>query len=198
MTHPDRRPTPATRWTSVALVAPTVVLLSLLTGCGADPNGYNDTDVAYAVDVTSHHAQTLHVLDLSLGRESLDPGLGALADETRQRLFDEVNGTQKWLKANDQSVPKTALQHSHADDQNYDTSIPGMLSADQLHDLEQADDAEFQSAWLDALIAHEVGAVELAQSAVEGAQNADLTKVAEADLNHHRQQLAKLKRYAGT
>ena len=195
MTHPDRRPTPATRWTAVALVAPTVVML---TGCGADPNGYNDNDVAYASDVTRHHAQTLQVLDLSLGRESLDPDLGALADETRKRLFDEVNGTQKWLKANDQPVPRTALQHSNGDDQPYDTSIPGMLTADQLHDLAQVEDAEFQAAWLDALIAHEEGAVEMAQAAVDDAQNADLTKAAQADLNHHRQQLDRLRKHAGT
>ena len=176
-----------------------IVLLGsgLLGGCGSNPEGYNDADVTYATDVTSHHAQTLQVLDLSLGRQSLDPELGALADETRQQLFAEVDVTQKWLRTNDRPIPKTALQHTHDDTQSYDTSIPGMLSSDQMHKLEKSRNRNFQAAWLHALITHEEGAVELAQAAVDEAQNAELTKTAEADLEYHEGQLAKLEDLAG-
>ena len=66
----------------------------MLTACGADPEGFNETDTEYAADLTSHHAQTLQVLDLSLGRQTLDPMLGQLADVTRRTLFDEVDTTR--------------------------------------------------------------------------------------------------------
>lgn len=201
MRHDRRLPPRRSRRTTTASVKATAgaaAALALLAGCGSDSDGYNDADLTYATDVTAHHAQTLQVLDLSLARGQLDPDLAVLADETRQRLFAEVNLTQKWLKDNDQPVPKTALQHTHDDEQTYDTSIPGMLSAEQLHDLESASDRTFQTAWLDALITHEEGAVELAQAAVDDAQNTALAKTAEADLEHHQDQLATLKDLAGT
>ena len=185
------------RRTATTATAFTAFTAILVTGCSGSPTEYNDADVTYASQVISHHAQTLQVLDLSLGRATLDPDLGALADETRQRLFAEVDVTQKWLKGHDQPVPETALQHTHDEDRTYDTSIPGMMSADQLHDLEGTGDRAFQAAWLDALITHEEGAVELAQAAVADAQNDDLAKTAKADLEHHQEQLATLEDFAG-
>lgn len=174
----------------------TVTTASTLAGCGGDSDDHNDADVAYATDVTVHHAQTLQVLDLSLGRESLDPQLGTLADGTRRRIFAEVEVTQTWLKRNGEEVPRTALEHSHSDQPTYDTSIPGVLPEDRLHQLENAGDREFQAAWLKALITQEEGAVELAEAAVENAGNAEITKAAEADLEHHREQLDRLREIA--
>ena len=180
----------ASRMLAAAL---TVATATTLAGCGSDSDGYGDADVAYASDVTVHHAQTLQVLDLSLGRQSLDPELGAFADETRKQIFAEVEVTQKWLKRNGEEVPKTALEHSHADQPSYDTSIPGVLPEDRLHQLEKARDPEFQAAWLDALIVQEEGAVELAEAAIEEAEDAESTKAAEADLERHREQLDRLR-----
>ena len=180
-----------------ATLAAAAAALAVTAGCGGDPEAYNDADVTYATDVTAHHAQTLQLLDLSLGRQTLDPELGELADETRKRLFAEVDVTQTWLKTNDQPVPETALQHTHDDQQTYDTSVAGMLSADELHQLETTNDRNFQAAWLDALIAHEKGAIELAQTAVDDAQNADLLESAEADLARHEELLATLEDLAG-
>ena len=189
--------TPGSTARRAATLAAAAAALAVTAGCGSDPEAYNDADVTYATDVTAHHAQTLQVLDLSLGRQNLDPELGAIADETRTRLFAEVDVIQTWLKTNDQPVPKTALQHTHDDEQTYDTSIAGMLSADQLHQLETTNDRNFQAAWLDALIAHEKGAVELAQTAVDDAQNAELLERAEADLARHEEQLDTLQDLAG-
>jgi uncharacterized protein (DUF305 family) len=175
----------------------TVATASTLAGCGSDADGYSDADVAYASDVTNHHAQTLQVLDLSLGRQSLDPELGSLADETRKQLFAEVEVTQKWLKRNDEKVPETALEHSHSDQPSYDTSIPGVLPEDRLRQLEKAGDGEFQAAWLDALITQEEGAVELAEAAVDEAEDDAILEAAEKDLDHHRKQLDRLRELAG-
>jgi uncharacterized protein (DUF305 family) len=196
MPRNQQRNAPARSARRAAAVAVVVAGLSVVAGCGSDSDAYDDADVTYATAVTSHHAQTLQVLDLSLGRQTLDPDLGALADETRQRLFAEVDVTQTWLEKNDQPVPKTALQHTHSDETTYDTTIPGILTEDRLHRLEKTSDRHFQAAWLDALITQEEGAVELARAAVDDARNAAIVKAAEADLEHHRAQLARLQELA--
>lgn len=179
---------------AAALIALATTLL--LASCGGEPEGFDDADIAYATDVTTHHAQTLQVLDLSLGRERLDPALGQYAEETRQALFAEVDTTQKLLKQWDRPVPRTALQHTHTESYEYDTSVPGVLSADELHALEQTMDARFEETWVAHLVSLEEGAVELAQTAVDEAQNADAVAAAEKDLAAHQERLEQLREHA--
>jgi uncharacterized protein (DUF305 family) len=168
----------------------------LLTGCGADdPNRFNEADTAYATGLISHHAQTLQLLDLTLGRDSLDPQIGTLADQTRQARFDEAAAAQKWLRTWGKKAPKTALEHTHDQDGlTYDTSIPGILSRDEMHTLERAKGAAFAQAWLRELVAHEQGAVKLAADAAEDGQNADVVAFAKKDEKAHQRMVAELER----
>ena len=182
------------RLTAVMLGATATV--GLLAGCGgSNPEGFNDADTAYATGLISHHAQTLQLLDLTLGRDNLDPQIGTLADETRESRFDEAATAQEWLRTWGKKVPKTVLEHNH--DQGsvtFDTSIPGVLSSHQLHTLEQARGAAFAQAWLRELIAHEQGAAKLAADAIEDGRNADVVAFAQKDEKAHQQQVARLER----
>ena len=101
--------------------------------------------------MVSHHAQTLALLDLTLGRDDLDPQIGTFADQARPELFAEVNATTKRLQAWGEKVPRTALEHPHDDSVTYDTTIAGVLSNDPLHTLEQTTGPTFEHAWLRAL-----------------------------------------------
>jgi uncharacterized protein (DUF305 family) len=167
----------------------------LLTGCGNDPNSFNEADTAYATGLVSHHAQTLQLLDLTLGRDSLNAQIGTLADQTRESRFDEAATAQKWLKTWGKRIPKTVLEHDHDQDGvSYDTSIPGVLTSGELHRLERAKGAAFTQAWLRKLIAHEQGAVKLAADAIEDGQNADVVAFAQKDEKAHQQQVARLER----
>lgn len=168
----------------------------LLAGCGgSNHDGFNDADTAYATGLLSHHAQTLQLLDLTLGRDNLDPQFGTLADQSRQARFDEAATAQKWLKTWGKRVPETVLEHDHdPDGVTYDTSIPGVLSSAELHSLERAKGAAFAQAWLRKLIAHEQGAVKLAADAIEDGQNADVVAFAKKDEKTHQRQVAQLER----
>lgn len=191
--HRDSR-SPMRRLTAAVLGV--TVPAGLLVGCGgSNPDGFNEADATYATGLVSHHAQTLQLLDLTLGRDNLDPQFGTLADESRQARFDEAATAQRWLKTWGKQVPKTVLEHDH--DQGgvtYDTSIPGVLSSAELHSLERAKGAAFAQAWLRKLIAHEQGAVKLAADAIEDGQNAKVVAFARKDEKAHQQQVAQLER----
>ena len=190
-----RDPRASMRGLSAAVLGATVTV-GLLTGCGADdPNSFNEADASYAAGLISHHAQTLQLLDLTLGRDSLDPQIGTLADQTRRARFDEAAAAQKWLRTWGKKAPKTALEHTHDQDGlTYDTSIPGILSRDEMHTLEQTKGAAFAQAWLRELIAHEQGAATLAAGAAKDGQNADVVAFAKKDEKVHQQQAAELRR----
>jgi uncharacterized protein (DUF305 family) len=199
-----RIPTLARPWTGrTALVSATMLAAAMLAGCGGDAgesgdaSGPNDSDVGYATHVTSHHAQTLQVLDLTLGRPDVRPALADFAEGSRQELFSEVETTQKWLEDWGEPVPKTVLQHTHEEDPQYDTSAPGMLDESELHRLDELGGRRFDRAWVRDLIRLEKAAVEMARAALDSGEHAAVHDFAEKDLAFHRKQLQRLRDAAG-
>ena len=175
-----------------------VLATALLTGCtGGREGGPDAADTAYATSVVSHHAQTLALLDLTLGRDGLDPRIGTFADEARGDLFAEVDATEKRLDRWGEKVPRTALEHLHDESVTYDTSIAGVLGNESMHSLEQATGPAFERAWLRALLAHERGAVALAEEAVEHGRDEAAVAAARKDEQVHANRIAVLEGLAG-
>jgi uncharacterized protein (DUF305 family) len=153
-----------------------------LTACGEDEptndtstqvseTDHNEADVAFATDMIQHHAQALAMVDLTAGRP-LDPEVRQLAEEIREAQGPEIETMSDWLQEWDEEVPATIRDHSNAghdmegmgDSMNgSDSDMPGMMSGDDFDELESAADADFQTMWLEMMIEHHEGAVEMAQ-----------------------------------
>jgi uncharacterized protein (DUF305 family) len=167
----------------------------MLGGCGGDPNGHNEADVEFASDVAAHHAQTVHLVNLTLGRPSVGGGVSRLADQARMRRLTEIDDVSRWLTSWNQKVPETGLEHrDEGKHVAFDASIPGVLTSAQTKALASHAGPGFRAAWLDRLIAHERGAIEIASAEVEQGQNARAVAFAKKDRAAHRAQLADLKR----
>jgi uncharacterized protein (DUF305 family) len=159
-----------------------------LSGCGTDEpeqvlsdTEHSDQDVAFATDMIQHHAQALSMVDLTLERP-LAPDVAALAEQVRDAQAPEIELMSDWLVDWDEEVPATMRDHSNAGHgdhsaaealegmgQDGSSDMPGMLTADQLAELEDAGDGEFEDLWLELMIAHHEGAVQMAeQQAAEG------------------------------
>ena len=160
-----------------ALVALAAVLA--LAGCGEDDepaahaethtasNGdeFNDADVAFATDMIPHHAQALSMVDLTLDRP-LDPEVQQLVEDIRTAQAPEIEQMTDWLTAWEEPVPETMRDHAnaHGDGHVETGDMPGMMSAEQMAELEEAPDAEFQDLFLEMMIEHHEGAVEMART----------------------------------
>lgn len=165
-----------------------------LSACGSDDDGsgndtatevstteHNDADVDFASDMIQHHAQALSMVDLTLDRD-LDPEAQQLAEHIRAAQGPEVETLADWLTNWGEEVPETMRDHTNAghdsDDlsgdmdgmDNSDSDLPGMISADDLQALEDAPDSAFQAMWLDMMIEHHEGAVEMAKTETEHGQ----------------------------
>lgn len=129
---------------------------------------FNDADVAFATDMIPHHAQALVMVDLTRGR-TLDPEFEQLAQQILDAQGPEIEEMSGWLKDWDQPVPETQRDHVNADEghgmggmDNQD--MPGMMSADELTQLDGAQGMDFESMWLQMMIAHHEGAIEMAHT----------------------------------
>lgn len=163
------------------LPAAVLALALVATGCGGDDAGsgsstsateHNDADVAFASDMIQHHAQALSMVDLTMGRP-LDPEVEALAEDIRAAQSPEIETMSDWLTAWGEEVPPTMRDHSNAGhdmegmgesmEGMEDSEMPGMMSAEDMTALEEASDAQFQAMWLEMMVEHHEGAIEMAE-----------------------------------
>ncbi len=79
-----------------------------------------------------------------------------------------------WLNEWDEDVPETMRDHGNAGHDMRDMSedmegmedsdMPGMMTAEEMEELENAPKAEFQTMWLEMMIEHHEGAIEMART----------------------------------
>ena len=167
------------------VLAVLALALSLtLTACGSDDAAdtpvavseteHNDADVAFATDMIQHHAQALSMVDLTLDRP-LDPEVTALAEQVRAAQAPEIETMADWLTTWGEQVPETMRDHVNSghdtgdmsdtmDDMDHGEEMPGMMTAEDMDALENASDEDFQDMWLDLMIEHHGGAIEMAEA----------------------------------
>ena len=187
-----------------ALAAVAAALMLTVAGCSSssEPSssgkGYNDADVDFASDMIQHHAQALEMVDLTLGRD-LDPQVVELTDQIRAAQTPEIETMADWLVSWDKPVPETSRDHAnaHAEDHGasaeMDADMPGMMSADEMEALEKASGAEFQTMWLEMMIDHHEGAVEMAEAEVKDGENSKATRLAEEIISAQQDEISTMK-----
>lgn len=167
--------------TGTTLAALTLGLSLALTACGGDDStgsptssgDHNDADVSFASDMIQHHAQALTMVDLTVDRD-LDPDFQQLAEGIRDAQGPEIETMSNWLEQWGEEVPATVRDHSNAEghdmgDMADDTGMgmPGMMSDEDLEELADASDADFEDLWLEMMIEHHEGAVSMAETEQE-------------------------------
>jgi uncharacterized protein (DUF305 family) len=127
-----------------------------------------------------HHAQALSMVDLTIGRQ-LDPEFQQVAEGIRAAQGPEIEQMTDWLTDWDQPIPETMRDHANAhgeSEMEMDSDMPGTMSAEEMAGLEAAKGAEFQQMWLEMMIEHHEGAIEMAQTEQSEGNRADALELA--------------------
>lgn len=151
-----------------------LVLLALTAGCGGGTDhgtshsttDHNQADVTFATEMLQHHAQALAMVDLTVNRP-MDPQFKALATRIRDAQAPEIETMAGWLSDWNERIPETSNDHEHADMGTMPEGtedMPGMMSADEMKSLEAAPDTEFQKMWLEMMVRHHQGAIQMAKT----------------------------------
>lgn len=211
------RPITHTRRPAQLLGTLTLGLALTLTACGNDEptndagtqvseTDHNDADVAFATDMIQHHAQALSMVDLTVDR-TLDPEVQQLADDIREAQGPEIETMSDWLQEWDEEIPETMRDHSNAGHDmegmgdsmdGLDSDMPGMMSGDDFDELENAPDSEFQTMWLEMMVEHHEGAVEMAQEEQDNGQYKPAVDLAGAVVETQTAEIDKMKTLLGS
>ena len=143
------------------------------TTAAATTASFNDDDVMFAQMMIPHHEQAIEMSDIAL-----DPTVGA-SDAVRQ-LATRIKGAQDpeiemmtgmltgWGKS-------TEMDNS----MDHGSMMDGMLTAEELDALGMLRGAEFDRAWMEAMIKHHEGALAMAKDVLEGGTDPAVRKLAE-------------------
>ena len=134
------------------------------------------------------------MVDLTLDRP-LDPAVQRLVEDIRATQAPEIELMTDWLSAWGEPVPETVRDHAnaHGDGEMEMGDLPGAMSADDMDSLDAASDAEFQDRFLEMMVEHHEGAVEMAgdersdghfEAAVELAASIESSQTDEIDQMH--------------
>ena len=198
---------PTTRIRTLSALALSLALGAGLTACGDDSGSvartsevstteHNDADVTFARDMIQHHAQALSMVDLTLDRD-LDPEVLALAEDIRAAQAPEIETMADWLTAWGEEVPETMRDHVNSDDgmegMDHGDEMPGMMTSDDFDSLENASDTEFQDMWLEMMVEHHEGAVEMAETEQDEGQFKDAVDLAGQIVEAQKQEIDTMK-----
>lgn len=131
----------------------------------------NDADVMFASMMIVHHDQAIEMSDIVLAKDDVDPVVVALAEDIKTAQGPEIEQLQAWL--DDWGVnpdEQETGQMDHGD---------GMMTEEDLAALEAASGSEASQLFLEQMIAHHEGAVEMAQTQVEDGSDPGAVELAQ-------------------
>lgn len=155
----------------LALMFASTLLLAACGGSDSEDSGstgssadFNQADVAFAQGMIPHHEQATEMADLALENGDSDE-VTSLAQEIKAAQEPEIETMQGWL--DDWGQPGSG-----------DEKMMGMMSDQEMADLEAASGAEFDEMFLKMMVDHHTGAISMAETEQADGENGDAKALA--------------------
>ena len=145
---------------------------------------YTEADVRFMSGMILHHAQAVLIAGWA-PTHGASSALRTLCERIVVAQQDEIAFMQRWLRQRDKPVPDADASHDMMPGMDHSNLMPGMLTAEQLTELDGARGAEFDRLFLTYMIQHHEGAIAMVEQlfgAYGAAQDDDIFKLA-ADVN---------------
>ncbi|MBQ0971308.1 DUF305 domain-containing protein [Streptomyces griseoincarnatus] len=130
----------------------------------ASQGQHNAADVAFAKGMIPHHRQAVEMADLAPDR-ARSAEVKKLAAEIKKAQAPEIEKLSGWLTSWGETVPaEGAMDHSMHGGVDGTGSMDGMMSAEEMTALGDASGRAFDTAFMEMMIKHHEGAVEMAKT----------------------------------
>lgn len=142
----------------------------------AEGGTFNDQDVMFAQMMIPHHEQAIEMSDVILAKDGVDPEVTDLANQIKGAQGPEIEQLTTWLEEWGSPMEESGDMDHEAMGHG---SMDGMMSEEDMQALDAAQGAEAGQLFLEQMIVHHEGAVEMAQTQVDEGGNADAVAMAQ-------------------
>jgi uncharacterized protein (DUF305 family) len=164
-----------------ATAAPTATAASVATG-----RPITAADIHFMTGMIGHHAQAVKIAGWAASHGA-SSSIQTLAARIIVSQNDEIRFMQNWLRDHGQPVPAVDTAHAHMamPGMDHGEMMPGMLTAEQLAQLDAARGKEFDRLFLTFMMQHHRGAITMVNQLIEspGAAQDDLVFKFISDVN---------------
>ncbi len=172
---------------ALSLTALIVLATLALAGCGSngadsssgDSVSHNHQDVTFATDMIPHHLQAAQMAEMAQTQASL-PAVKTLAEEIKAAQGPEIDTMTQWLKGWGEDVSDESMGGMDGMDSGGSDSMQGMMSDQAMSDLGAATGDTFDQMWLESMIAHHEGAVQMADTEIADGKDPDAVALAKS------------------
>lgn len=119
---------------------------------------YTPADVAFMSGMIYHHAQALLIAGWA-SSHGASADVRTLCERIVAGQKDEIVLMAQWLAERHEPVPHPEPEHMMMPDMSHAHMMPGMLTHDQLAELDRARGAQFDELFLRFMIQHHEGAI---------------------------------------
>jgi uncharacterized protein (DUF305 family) len=185
-------------------------IIALAAGCGSDDGGdsggtsgtdhgqsqtstpadasaeHNDQDITFAQMMIPHHQQAVDMAKTA-AEKATNPKVKDLASRIEGAQDPEIQQMTDMLKAWGASTEPSMTGMDHGE-----MSGDGMMTDEEMQQLEQATGADFDRMWVQMMIKHHQGAVTMAKTEVEQGSNSDAKALAQKIIDAQEAEIAEM------
>ncbi len=160
--------------THINAILGAIAATTLLAGCSSNADiaaaDHNAADVTFATEMIPHHRQAVEMAEMASTRAS-SPEVLQLAEDIAGAQEPEIETMTEWLESWGEPVPEAMGGMDHG-------GMTGMMSEEQMQALEAATGAAFDRMFLEMMIEHHTGAIQMAQTEQSDGQYAEAIELA--------------------
>lgn len=150
-------------------------------GNNQNASGFSNMDIMFAQMMIPHHQQAVDMSTLAETRTT-NPEILALAKQIKDAQAPEIAQMTTWIDDSNSSMHM-----------GHDMGMDGMLSAEEMTALENAQGADFDKLYLQGMIAHHEGALQMTHM-ISDSDNAEAKKLAENIVTSQTAEIAQMKK----
>lgn len=133
---------------------------------GNVPPSYTPADVQFMSGMIAHHAQAVLMAGWARSHGA-SPGVQALCERIVVGQRDEIVSMQRWLRERHEPVPEPDPRGYAMPGMDHPMLMPGMLTPEQLAQLDDARGPEFDRLFLTFMIQHHRGALAMVRELLD-------------------------------
>ncbi|MCY1695277.1 DUF305 domain-containing protein [Curtobacterium sp. SL109] len=148
-------------------------------------SAHNDQDVMFAQMMLPHHEQAVEMSDVLLAKgDGVDPDVATLAKQIKAEQGPEITQLTSCLQG--------WGEHTESEHPGSGHSMSGMMSDSDMTDLDQASAKDAGKLFLQQMLQHHEGAVDMARSEVDKGKNTDAVAMAKSIVSSQTEQITQM------
>ncbi|NMD96626.1 DUF305 domain-containing protein [Rhodococcus sp. BL-253-APC-6A1W] len=181
-------------------VATSPATTSATTSAAEEAAAHNDADVMFAQMMLPHHSQAIEMSDMLLAKDNIPVEVTDLAEQIKAAQGPEIEQLETWLEqwGEPTEIPEIDNNDMPGMDEGMDSGMEGMMSEEDMQALSDAQAADAARLFLEQMIAHHEGAVEMAQTEIEDGQFPDAVEMARTIVETQQQEIETMRQLLTT